>query len=535
MFKKLALVLILFIAFGAVSLNTPAFALSPLHVAVDTDKALYHLRENVNVFGNVTLNDALVNQGFAGIQIESPSGTLAVRTRPVGPIGSQTLLLQIFQVTLSDYYGNPRQTVVRPSITPPPATYVTIRVKNNGGFPRPVLITGTIYDNDSIPMTTVSFGTEISGYGWVNLTQQVGIEPWAKNGTATIYANVFTDLPENNGYPLCPEKAATFAILESEFDESLPKGVPQQTIQNGTYHTTFRLSSEPKPGVYIVYATALSAGFHPDVTTAASFQVVNIASPPRASFAIKPPGATINYDITFDAGSSTPEGYNETITNYKWSFGDTQTGTGKIVHHQYINYGNYTVTLNVTDSDPHGYWNTTTRKAVIKLIHNVAVLNMSSLNIVFNDWKASVGVTVKNRGTVPETFNVTLYVNVTHYAGRIRFNNLAAYVTNTTTITWDTTGYTALRNATLKTVADTIPGELTTTDNSASWGAVQIRLLGDLYFDRKIDVLDLVRVTGLYGLTSSDARWNIMADLFRDNKIDILDVVKITGRYGQRY
>jgi PKD repeat protein len=386
-----------------------------------------------------------------------------------------------------------------------------------------------------MPIATVSLGTELNGYGWANYTQQVFIEPWAKNGTATIYANVFTDWPKNNGYPLCPEKAATFAILESDYDESTPKGVPPQAVQNGTYHVFLRLSPEPKPGLYIVYATAFYAGFHPDVVTAASFQVVNVASPPRASFVIKPPRATINYDITFDAGSSTPEGYNETITNYKWSFGDTQTGTGKIIHHQYTSYGNYTVTLNVTDSDPHAYWNTTTRKAVIKLIHNVAVLNMSSLNVVFNEWKAPVGVTVKNRGTVPETFNVTLYVNLTHYAGRIRFNNLAAYATNTTTITWDTTGYTPLRNGTLKVVADTIPGELTTTDNSVSWGAVQIRLLGDLYFDRKIDVLDLVRVTGIYGYTSATPGWDILTDLYRDDKIDIIDVVKITGRYGQRY
>jgi len=533
-FKKVVMFLLLSLAFAAFILNPIVLAVSPLAITVKTNKTSYHLRENVAVSGNVTYNGALVDKGLAGIQVLNSLATFVIRTQLVGPIGSQTYPVQIVQVTLSDMYGNPRQTVVRPTVSPSPATYVTIKVKNNGAFPRTILITGNVFDNDSIPIGMIVGGGTLGGNGWMNVTQSMYIEQWAKNGTATIYANIYSDWPKEYGYPLCPEKAATFAILESSYDESLPGQAPQQTIQNGTYHVNFKLSPEPKPGSYEVYATASHpSGWHTDSPTLVTFQVVDIAAPPRASFVIAPPRATANYTITFYASSSTPEGYNETITNYKWNFGDMQQTTGKTVTHSYTSFGNYTVTLNVTDNE--GLWNTTTRIAVIKIIHNVAILNMSSLDVVFNDWKAPVYVRVKNRGTVPDSFNVTLYVNGTLYATRVRINNLAAYAINTTTITWDTTGLTVLRNDSLTAKADTLPGEINTADNTCTYGPVQVRHLGDIYFDRKINVLDLVKVTGIYGSKTGDALWNIMADLYPDGKIDISDVVKITGQYGYKY
>lgn len=533
-FKKALVILLLSLTLVASTPNLIAFAVSPLKITVKTNKTTYHLRENVDVSGNVTFNGPLVDKGLAGIQVESPLGILVVRTRPVGPIGSQTFPVQIVQVTLSDMYGNPRQTLVRPSVSPPPATYFTIKVKNNGAYSRAVRITGNVYDNDTIPIGTISLGTTLIGNGWANFTGQVNIEQWVKNGTGTIYANVYSDWPKDYGYPLCPEKAATFAILESDYDESLPGQVPQQPIQNGTYNVIFRLSPEPKPGTYEVYATASYLGWSTDQPAMTTFQVVNIAAPPRASFVIKPPRATINYDITFDASSSTPEGYNENITNYKWNFGDSQQGTGKIVHHSYTSFGNYTVTLNVTDSDPHGYWNTTTRIAVIQIIHDVAILNMSCLNTVYNDWKPPVYVRVKNRGTVPESFNVTLYAEGL-FGGTNRTSNLAAYAISTIKITWNTAGLTLLQNDTLTAIADTVAGETSTTDNTCTYGPILIILLGDVKFDRTINILDVVKVTGVYGLKTGDTNYNIMADLQLDGKIDILDVVKVTSRYAQKY
>lgn len=59
-------------------------------------------------------------------------------------------------------------------------------------------------------------------------------------------------------------------------------------------------------------------------------------------------------EITFDAGSSTDSDGN--IAGYEWEFGDGTTATGEIVTHTYGplgdgNWGNFDVTLTVTDND----------------------------------------------------------------------------------------------------------------------------------------------------------------------------------------
>ena len=53
--------------------------------------------------------------------------------------------------------------------------------------------------------------------------------------------------------------------------------------------------------------------------------------------------------VTFEASPSyDPDG---TIVEYLWDFGDGSTATGVTVNHVYLEDGNYTVTLNVTDDD----------------------------------------------------------------------------------------------------------------------------------------------------------------------------------------
>jgi hypothetical protein len=532
--QKLLPILLVFLIFIALTLN-PAFAQSPLNVTVKTDKVSYQLRNNVNIFGNVTYNGKLVSSGLAGIQVKGPQGTFVARVRPVGLIGSQSFVMEIIQVTLSDQHGNPQKTIIRGN-----TAYFTVIVRNKGITDRIVTITLNIYDNDTIPIGFMSLSVQIVAGGTCNSTRSLDIQSWAKNGTATIYADVWDSLPESNGIIYCPEKASTFAILESQYDETLPKQASPQPIQNGTFTIGFRLSPEPKNGTYTVYATATSKdGWTPDQRASTTFQVVDVVVPPRASFVMMPPLVAPNCTMTFDASPSTPEGYNQTITNYAWNFGDGQTGTGQTVSHSYPTVGNRMVTLNVTSS--RGLWNTTTRTAVIKVVHNVAVVSVSCFNGVYNDWMAPVSVTLKNEGTVSETLNVTLYVNDVLNKTKIIKNNsakisdFAPYTTNSITITWDTTGLLPGHNYTIAAVSDTLPNETNTTDNTQQYGPIFVGLLGDIDFDRKITILDVVRVTAIYGAKAGDSNWDIMCDLYVDGQINILDVVAVTSRYQQKY
>jgi endonuclease YncB( thermonuclease family) len=59
----------------------------------------------------------------------------------------------------------------------------------------------------------------------------------------------------------------------------------------------------------------------------------------------------VNQSVTFNASSSWTFDPDAAIISYKWSFGDGTKGTGKITNHTYQSPGNYTVCLEVTDSD----------------------------------------------------------------------------------------------------------------------------------------------------------------------------------------
>jgi hypothetical protein len=513
-----------------------AASASQLYVtlAVFTDKTSYGLRETVEIYGNAThydnttKKDELVTAGLAGIQVtDSNLTTIVARTQLLGNNGSQTGVIQIINVTLSDQDGKPRQGVIRGA-----QAYFRTAVRNTGSLTKTVIIAMNVYDNSSAPIGLGSATTNIDGHGIVDVLQRIDIGQWTKNGTGTVFASVFSDWPEHNGYPYCPEKAATFALWESLYDESPAGNPPQQVIVNGTYDLRFRLSPQPTPGAYVVKISAWHEGFRSFEPATRSFQVVDAAVKPRASFTLNPPKIAPGYQVTFDASSSTAEGYGDTITSYSWDFGDTVHATGKIVTHTYSAVNNYIVKLNVTDNE--GFWNTTTRIAEITIEHNSAIIDIQALSQVYNSWNAPITVKAKNRGTVNDSFNVTLKINGTQI-GKQLISNLVPYGTKTLNFTWNTTGTLLLHNYTLEAISDTLPGETQTGDNSRTFGPILIRLIGDARFDRRINILDVVAVTAIYGSRSGDPTWDIMSDLAPDGKIDVLDVVKVTSRYGQTY
>jgi len=105
------------------------------------------------------------------------------------------------------------------------------------------------------------------------------------------------------------------------------------------------------------------------------------AVPPVASFSYSTPYK--KKPTTFNASDSyDPDG---TIVSYTWDFGDGNitTTTDPIVIHVYANVDNYTVILNVTDSQ--GLWSTATADITVKLMGDLngdCVVNILDLAIV---------------------------------------------------------------------------------------------------------------------------------------------------------
>jgi parallel beta-helix repeat protein len=86
------------------------------------------------------------------------------------------------------------------------------------------------------------------------------------------------------------------------------------------------------------------------------------AGSPAASFSWSPSTPEVNEPVTFDASASMPIGGE--IVSYEWDFGDGEHASGMVVTHQYGSAGDYTVTLNVTDSE--GLWDIEQKQIEVK-------------------------------------------------------------------------------------------------------------------------------------------------------------------------
>ena len=91
---------------------------------------------------------------------------------------------------------------------------------------------------------------------------------------------------------------------------------------------------------------------------------IHVSQHPVASFTFTPPDPLMHELVTFDASTSSPDGGE--IILYTWDFGDGNvTSTDEpIITHAYSNYGTFTVTLNVTDSE--GKWDTESQQITVE-------------------------------------------------------------------------------------------------------------------------------------------------------------------------
>jgi PKD repeat protein len=498
-----------------------------LDVTVKTDETSYTKRELVNIQGNVTFEGELVQDGLIGIQIENPLRSIILRTLPLTTNLSDTFTTKVTSLFLCDAYGQE----IDPSMERSNYIWFNMTVKNEGFSSQLACVSITILDNALIPLDLDMASFTIPSGKSNTFMPRMYIPNWATIGTAFVYANVYNSYPKDGGRPICPEEISYFNIIESIYaGEPSNNTSPDPPAQNGIYETGFRLPPDMLPGAYEVTASAWCRGYTGSSST--SFNVYYVPSPPWSSFVAKPPTVCPGYPITFDASSSSPEGYNDSITSYFWTFGDTTNTTGKVVTHGYANVGNYSVTLNVTDNE--GFWNTTSRIVKIAMIRNIAVTDLQSSEEVYNDWLAPVTVTVKNKGATFETFNVTLYSNSSFIETK-QVTNLGPLQCTDLTFTWNTTGLILCANYTLEATADTLENETDTTDNTLECGPIWVKMLGDIDGNRKIDIFDVVKVAIAYKSEEGDPNWDFTLDLKRDGIIDIFDVVVVCAKYNTSY
>jgi len=114
------------------------------------------------------------------------------------------------------------------------------------------------------------------------------------------------------------------------------------------------------------------------------------------------------------------------------------------------------------------------------LIHNVAITSVeaSSAEVKAGE-SVSVTVVAKNKGAVPETFDVKAWANYT-LIGMETLSNLAPGANETLTFNWDTKDV-AEGLYTIKAEATIVPEEIDTTDNEYVDGTIKVTQLGQTW------------------------------------------------------
>jgi PKD repeat protein/KaiC/GvpD/RAD55 family RecA-like ATPase len=207
-----------------------------------------------------------------------------------------------------------------------------------------------------------------------------------------------------------------------------------------------------------------------DLTSDVAVDAITILNrAPIPSFVITPEQPIVGETVVFNASAS--HDFDGSITSYFWDFGDGTNGTGLSATHIFASSGTYYITLTIIDND---YYENSTSSALTVQAHDVAILVVAPSKIEAHVGEViDVTVTVKNEGTVAESFNVTLYCNTTQI-GEQSVSSLAPNANTTLTFKWNTTG-TSVGKYTIFTVADEVQGEIDVSDNSASGRAVEIK------------------------------------------------------------
>ncbi len=142
--------------------------------------------------------------------------TVLARVEILGKTAEDTLtfevgwIIEIVNVETVDQYGDPKKTFARGE-----EVYFNLTAKNLALVPKVMTFTVAIYDEQSVPIGQIVL------HDWVMPSKSteifivnIQIPGWACLGISTAFANAYTDLPQHQGVPYCPEKSTTFQIVK---------------------------------------------------------------------------------------------------------------------------------------------------------------------------------------------------------------------------------------------------------------------------------------------------------------------------------
>jgi len=492
-----------------------------LFINISMNKQILKVGEEVILKGNVTLDNQPIYDALVAIQVNKPDNTpYIMRTKTTGQ-AQNTWPIQILDVYTCNYTGEPQNNFTRNSIA-----YINITYRNNQQTALTALLAIYIQYSTGSPYKVIFPRGEtpfkIEPQTRESIIMSFEIPSNAPYGTATVYANMYTQMPIHNGYPYCPEKVTTFMIMTEN-----PKPSPE--IQNPpNFEVKFSLSTAT-PGSYSVYVTTCYSGI--EVANTLTFAVQPQSVPPIADFMYWPSVVGVNLTTTFDASPSLPQGYDDVIIKYEWDFGDGTPqviviGTpdnppNPIVTHIFKQQGNYTVTLKVTDNE--GLTAQTSKKIIVySRIPPTA-------DFTWSPQIAIAGRTVTFDGGLSRPgWNGMVYPPIVRYIWD--FGDGIVQETQSSTV------YHIYQNAGNYTVRLTVV-DVDGMQDSETKGLTVLSAppqgSPDVDGNGRVDMTDVVIVLDAFGSTPGKPNWNPIADINMDYKVDMTDVIIVLDNFGK--
>ncbi len=268
------------------------------------------------------------------------------------------------------------------------------------------------------------------------------------------------------------------------------------------------------------------------------------------------PGTIVNINVAVVNQGTSAETFNTTVFagaviigfNFNYTLSSNSSTTIPFSWNTAgLGFGDYTISASV--SIVPGEVNTVNNNMIasnaVTLLydgHDVAVTSMNSpKTVVGQGWCAWITSTVQDFGVYSETFNTTIYVNATVI--RIQTLSLQSGASATLTSLWNTTGF-AMGIYQLMCVAQQVPGQTDTSNNTLTGGFLTVSLKGDISGtvpfvpDGIVDMRDVSAVAHCFGTHAGDSRWNANADVsgsligLPDGTIDMRDVAAVARYFG---
>jgi GH35 family endo-1,4-beta-xylanase len=226
--------------------------------------------------------------------------------------------------------------------------------------------------------------------------------------------------------------------------------------------------------------------------------------------------------------------YGFRVENGNYSFQqiwNKTTGILEYYHRNHMNDANFDLDVEFSICD-----SIITNKTLPE--HDVAVADVSpSKSVICQNYTIPIQVTVENQGDYTETFNATIYANMT--AVETREITLTKGSSTTLTFTLNTTSFDKGRY-TLRAIADTVLGETDTEDNICHYGTITVAMVGDIVPDGIVDIFDITYVALSFGteygkITPPGTQpYQPNADINSDGQVNILDLYIVARNFGKK-